>query len=119
MKRIRYTKYVPDPAGEISMEDLLGSLSDYFVQSGFNDSFWYPLPDGEKTLDELKRALEQALLNGEMVDEEMRDRLQQMQMEGELEELIEKLIERMQQEDYIWIDQAHDPANQSSVGGQV
>jgi Ca-activated chloride channel family protein len=106
------------------MEDLLSALSDYFLQSGFNDNFWYELPEGEQTLDELKRALEQALLNGEMFDEEMRDRLQQMQMEGELEELIEKLIERMQQEDYISIDrpfedQPHDPAKQSSVGGQV
>ncbi len=124
MKRIRYSKYVPDPASEMSMEDLLSALSDYFLQSGFNDNFWYELPDGEKTLDELRRALEQALLNGEMFDEEMRDRLQQMQMEGELEELIEKLIERMQQEDYISIDrpfeaQPHDPAKQSGVGGQV
>jgi Ca-activated chloride channel family protein len=119
MKRIRYTKYVPNPAGEMSMEDLLSALSDYFLQSGFNDNFWYELPDGEQTLDELKRALEQALLNGEMFDEEMRDRLQQMQMDGELEELIEKLIERMQQEDYISIDQPHDPSKYSSVGGQV
>jgi Ca-activated chloride channel family protein len=124
MKRIRYSKYVPDPAGEMSMEDLLSALSDYFLQSGFNDNFWYELPEGEQTLDELRRALEQALLNGEMFEEEMRDRLQQMQMEGELEELIEKLIERMQQEDYISIDrpfeaQPHDPAKQSSVGGQM
>jgi len=119
MKRIRYSKYVPDPASEMSMEDLLSALSDYFLQSGFNDNFWYELPEGEQTLDELRRALEQALLNGEMFDEEMRDRLQQMQMEGELEELIEKLIERMQQEDYISVDQPHDPAKQSSVGGQV
>jgi len=119
MKRIRYSKYVPDPAGEMSMEDLLSALSDYFLQSGFNDNFWYQLPEGEQTLDELKRAIEQALLNGEMFDEEMRDRLQQMQMEGELEDLIEKLIERMQQEDYISIGQPHDPEKQSSVGGQV
>ncbi len=119
MKRIRYSKYVPDPVGDMSMEDLLSALSDYFLQSGFNDNFWYELPEGEQTLDELKRALEQALLNGEMFDEEMRDRLQQMQMEGELEELIEKLVERMQQEDYISIDQPHDPSKQSSVGGQV
>ena len=119
MKRIRYSKYVPDPASDMSMEDLLSALSDYFLQSGFNDNFWYEMPEGEQTLDELRRALEQALLNGEMFDEEMRDRLQQMQMEGELEELIEKLIERMQQEDYISIDQAHDPSKQSSVGGQV
>jgi len=119
MKRIRYSKYVPDPASEMSMEDLLSALSDYFLQSGFNDNFWYEMQDGEQTLDELKRALEQALLNGDMFDEEMRDRLQQMQMDGELEELIEKLIERMQQEDYISIDQPHDPSKQSSVGGQV
>ena len=119
MKRIRYSKYVPDPAGEMSMEDLLSALSDYFLQSGFNDNFWYEMQEGEQTLDELKRALEQALLDGEMFDEEMRDRLQQMQMEGELEELIEKLIERMQQEDYISIDRPHDPSRQSSVGGQV
>ncbi|HYW37066.1 MAG TPA: VWA domain-containing protein [Terriglobales bacterium] len=119
MKRIRYSKYVPDPASDMSMEDLLSALSNYFLQSGFNDNFWYELPEGEQTLDELRRALEQALLNGEMFDEEMRDRLQQMQMEGELEELIEKLIERMQQEDYISIDQPHDRAKQSRVGGQV
>src|ERR1700690_843868 len=119
MKRIRYSKYVPDPAGEMSMEDLLGALSDYLLQSGFNDNFWYEMQDGEQTLDELRRALEQALLNGEMFDEEMRDRLQQMAMNGEMEELIEKLIERMQQEDYISIDQPHDPSTQSSVGGQV
>jgi Ca-activated chloride channel homolog len=119
MKRIRYTKYVPDPASEMSMEDLLSALSDYFLQSGFNDNFWYEMPEGEQTLDELKRALEQALLNGEMFDEEMRDRLQQMQMEGKLEELVEKLIERMQEEDYISIDGPHDPSKQSSVGGQV
>jgi len=119
MKRIRYSKYVPDPAGEMSMEDLLSALSDYFLQSGFNDNFWYELPEGEQTLDELKRALEQALLNGEQFDEDMRDRLQQMQMEGELDELIERLIERLQQEDYISIDQPHDPSERSSVGGQV
>ena len=119
MKRIRYSKYVPDPASEMSMEDLLSALSNYFLQSGFNDNFWYELPEGQQTLDELKRALEQALVDGEMFDEEMRDRLLQMQMEGELEELIEKLIERMQQEDYISIDQPHDPARQSSVGGQI
>jgi Ca-activated chloride channel family protein len=119
MKRIRYSKYVHDPAGDMSMEDLLSALSDYFLQSGFNDNFWYELPEGEQTLDDLKRALEQALLDGEMFDEEMRDRLQQMQMEGGLEELIEKLIERLQQEDYISIDQPHDPSKNSSVAGQV
>jgi len=119
LRRIRYSKYVPDPAGEMSLEDLLGALSDYFLRSGFQENMWYELPEGEQTLDALRRAIEQALLNGELFDKEMRDRLDQMQMEGELDELIEKLIERMQQEDYISIDQPHDSAKRSSMGGQV
>jgi Ca-activated chloride channel family protein len=119
MKRIRYSKYVPDPAGEMSMEDLLGALSDYLLQSGFQSDMWYEMPEGEQTLDDLKRAIEQALMYGDAFDDEMRERLQQMAMDGELDELIEKLIERMQQEDYISIDQPPDPARQSSVGGQL
>ena len=119
MKRIRYSKYVPDPAGEMSMEDLLGALSDYLLQSGFQDYMFYQMPEGEQTVDELKRAIEQALLDNNLFDDEMRERIEQMQAEGQLDELIEQLIERMQQEDYISIDQPHDPTRQSSVGGQL
>ena len=118
MKRIRYSKYVPDPAGEMSMEDLLGALSDYLLQSGFQDSMWYEMPEGEQTLDELKRAIEEALLNGEDFDENLRQQIEQMAADGQLDELIQQLIERMQQEDYISIDEPHDPARQPSVGGQ-
>jgi len=119
MKRIRYSKYVPDPAGEMSMEDLLNALSDYMLQSGFQDSMWYEMPEGEQTLDELRRAIENALLNGEMFDENLREQIEQMMADGQLDELIEQLIERMQQEDYISVDEPHDPARRSSVGGQT
>jgi len=119
MKRIRYSKYVPDPANEMSMEDLLNALSDYLLQSGFQNLMYYDLPDGEHTLEDLRRAIEQALLDGDLLDEEMRERLQQMQMEGTLDELIERLIDRMEQEDYISIDQPRDPSQESGVGAQV
>jgi Ca-activated chloride channel family protein len=118
MKRIRYSKYVPDLAGEMSLEDLLSALSDYLLQSGFRDTWYYEMADQEQTLEELRRAIEQALLFGEQFDNEMRERLQQLQMEGSLDELIDKLIERMQQEDYVSIDQPFDPARQSTAGGQ-
>jgi len=120
MKRTRYTKYIPDPAGEMSLEDLLSALSDYFLQSGFHDYFsYYDLNHGEQTLDELKQAVERALLESDLLDEQLRERLEQMQAEGALDELIEQLIERMQQEDYISIDQPHDPAKSSTAAGQV
>ena len=119
MKRIRYSKYVPDPAGEMSMEDLLSALSDYLLQSGFQNYYYDDFGDREQTLDDLRRALEQALMESDLLDEQMREQLQQMMMEGTFDELIEKLIERMEQEDYISIDDPHDPARQSSVGGQT
>ncbi|MFL6436678.1 MAG: vWA domain-containing protein [Terriglobales bacterium] len=120
MKFIKYSKYVADPAGEMSTEDLLNALSDYLLQSGFQDSWYsYEFNDGEQTLDELKQAIQQALEAGELLDESMRERLEQMQAEGQLDELIEKLIERMQQEDYITIDQPFDPTRQSSAPGQT
>jgi len=119
MRRIRYSKYVPDPAGEMSMEDLLGALSDYLLQSGFQNYMYDDLLQSEQTLDDLRRAIEQALLDSDLLDEEMRERLQQMQADGSLDELIEQLIERLEQEDYVSINQPHDPSRQPSVGGQV
>ena len=119
MKRIRYSKYVPDPAGEMSMEDLLSALGDFLLQSGFQNYMYDNFGDGEQTLDDLRQAIEQAMMQGDLLNEEMRERLQQMQMDGTLQELIENLIERMEQEDYISIDQAHDPAQRPSMGAQV
>jgi Ca-activated chloride channel family protein len=119
MKRIRYTKYVPDPAGEMSMEDLLSALSDYLLQSGFQNYMFYDMPEGEQTLDALRQAIEQALMESDRFSDELRERLQQMQMEGKLDELIEKLIERMEQEDFISIDDPPDPSQPSSAGGQI
>jgi Ca-activated chloride channel homolog len=119
MKRVRYSKYVPDPAGEMSMEDLLSALSDYLLQSGFQNYMFYEMPEGDQNLDALRRAIEQALMDSDLFDEEMRERLRQMQMEGKLDELIEKLIERMEQEDFISIEDPPDPSQPSSIGGQM
>jgi Ca-activated chloride channel family protein len=121
MKFVRYTKYVADAAGEMSLEDLLGALSDYLLQSGFQNQYmnFYEMQRGEHTMEDLRRAIEDALARGDLLDDEMQERLQQMRMEGDFEQLIEKLIERMEQEGYISVDAPHDPARSSSVGGQT
>src|SRR5579864_2174209 len=120
MKFTKYSKYVPDPASEMSMEELLSALSDYLLQSGFQNPYmdFYQM-GGEHTLDELRRAIEEALASGQLMDEELQDRINQMQMEGTLEELVEKLIERMQEENYISVTPPTDPGKTSSVGGQT
>jgi Ca-activated chloride channel homolog len=120
MKFIKYSKYVADPAGEMSMEDLLNALSNYLLQSGFQDSwYFYEFNEGEQTLDQLRQAIQQALESGEMLDENMREQLEQMQADGQLDELIEKLIERMEQENYITVDQPFDRSQQANLPGQT
>jgi Ca-activated chloride channel homolog len=102
------------------MEDLLNALSNYLLQSGFQDSwYFYEFNEGEQTLDQLRQAIQQALESGEMLDENMREQLEQMQADGQLDELIEKLIERMEQENYISVDQPFDRSQQSNLPGQT
>ena len=119
MKYTRYSKYIADLADEMSMEDLLNALSDYLLESGFQSEYMYFQQMDEHTLDSLREAIRQALEMGDFLDEAMRERIEQMQMDGTLDEMIEKLINRMQQEDFISVDQPHDPTRQSTTPGQT
>ena len=120
MKFVKYKKYVPEPASEMSLEDLLAALSDQLLQSGFQRQYrdYYDRDSDEQTLEDLRNAIADALLNSDMLDQRMRQQLESMTAE-QFEQLIEQLIDRMQQEDYITIDQPHDPARSSTAGGQV
>jgi len=123
MKRIRYSKYVPDPAGEISMQDLLSSLSDYLLGSGFSafEERWMQfseLPSSEQTMEALKEAIAQALeaMDEDFLDSDMREKLEQMREQGKFEEVLEQIVQRMEQEGYINIDRPMDDRPSTMVG---
>ncbi len=120
MKRIRYSKYVPSLADELSMEDLMEALSDFLLESGFQDPYsrFYQMGD-DRSMEALKEAIRNALLNGDLFDEQMQQKLEQMQSEGRMEELVEQIIERMQQEEYVTVSPPHDPSQPSTTPGQV
>jgi Ca-activated chloride channel homolog len=120
MKFVKYKKYVPDPAGEMSMEDLLAALSDHLLQSGFQRQYmdYYDQNATDQSLDDLRNAIAEALMDSDALDEKLREQIESMSAE-QFEQLIEQLIDRMQQEDYITIDQPHDPSRRSTAGGQV
>ena len=118
MKRIRYSKYTGDLASEIDLEDLLRALSDYLLDSGFYDPFTR-FHDLEHNLDDLREALRRVLQAGDFLDESIRQKLDQMAAEGKLDELIEKLLERMEQENYISSPPQQGPQPASQADGQV
>src|SRR3974390_2827015 len=99
MKRVRYSKFVGDLASEMDMEDMLKALSDFLLDSGFRDPYGR-FQDMDHSLDSLREALRELLESGDFFDEQIRQALDQMASEGKLDELIEKLIQRMEQENY-------------------
>jgi len=100
MKRVRYTKYTGDLASEMSLEDLLQALSDYLLDSGFQNPFLH-FQELDHTLDDLREALRRALESGDFLDEKMQEALDALAEEGEIDELIEKLLNRLEQEHFI------------------
>ncbi len=117
-KRVRYTKYRGDLASEIDLESLLQALSDYFLDSGYHDPYMR-FENLDRTLDDLREALRRALESGELFDANMREQLEQLKAQGRMDELIDKLVERLEQADYISSSgQWQDPARSAQAGGQ-
>jgi Ca-activated chloride channel homolog len=121
MKRVRYSKYVPDLAAELSLDDLMDALADFLLESGFENELgpYYRPANGSDELDALREAIRNALLNSGSFDEEMREQLRQLQSEGHMDELIDEVMERMEREGYVTISPPHDPTRMASTGGSV
>jgi Ca-activated chloride channel family protein len=117
MKRVRYTKYNGDLASEMEMDDLLKALSDYLLDSGYRDPFTR-FSDLDQTMNDLKEALRRALEAGDMFDENIQQKIDQMSADGKLDELIEKLMDRMEQENYLNMPPPQDPSRNSPGQGQ-
>jgi Ca-activated chloride channel family protein len=118
MKSVHYTKYKGDLASEIDLEDLLQALSDYLLDSGFYDPY-SSFPNLDQTLDDLREAIRRALENSNSFDESMRQKVKELAAQGKLDELIDKLIERMEQENYLSFQGNPNPAPESQGTGQV
>src|SRR6185369_5751129 len=120
MKRIRFSKYVADLADEISLEDLMDAMSDYLLQSGFEDPYSRMFGDGDdQSMDALREAIREALLNGDLFDEETQQRIDEMQADGSIEQLIDQIIERLQDENMVTISPPHDPTKPSTAAGSI
>ena len=107
MKSVRYSRYTGDDFG-ISAEDLLQALSDFFLQSGFDNPYMQFSEWNQNTLEDLKRAIEQALERGEFFDQEraeqIRQRLETMSQQ-ELDQLLNRLVQKLVDEGYIDTEQ--------------
>ena len=103
MKSVRYSKYTGDDFG-LSAEDLMKALADFFLESGFQNPYMQFSEMNQHSLEDLKRALEQALQRGDLFDqdraEQIRQQLENM-TEEQLDQLLNRLVQKMVEEGYI------------------
>src|SRR5580658_5547260 len=110
MKAVRYSKYTGEDLG-IDAEDLLKALADFLLGSGFNNPYMPFTEMNEHTLEELKNAIQRALEQGNMFDneamQEMMERLQNMSSE-QMDQLLDRLVQKMVDEGHITVEEASD-----------
>jgi Ca-activated chloride channel homolog len=117
MKWINYSRFTDDDFG-LSSEDLLKALSDFFLESGFQNQYMGFSEWNQHTLEDLKNALQRALEQGEMFDPEQAQRIQRAlgnMTPEQIDELMNRLVQKLADDGYINTDQPQ--ANESGPGG--
>jgi Ca-activated chloride channel family protein len=118
MKWIRYSRYTGDDFG-LSAEDLLKALSDFFLQSGFQNQYMGFSEWNQQTLEDLKNALQRALEQGEAFDPDQAQRIQQAlenMTPEQMDEMLSRLVQKLADEGYINTEQPQQ-ANESGQAG--
>jgi len=122
MKFTRYSKFKGLDISSLNLGDLMESLSDSLLDSGYDDDYYWtrqrqPL---DTSLDALRRALLQALMDQGLLDQRQ---IQEMLTDNEgkfkgslLEEMLNQLIERLVEEGYLKLSE--EPPDQRGQPGQ-
>ena len=122
MKFVRYSRYRGEAADTVDLNELMSRLSDFLLQSGFDSQFYsFQEADAERSMDALRQAILRALQEGDLLPPELTEEMLQnpdLQQNKELRELIDKLIERLAEENYISPQppQVTPPPEQSALG---
>ena len=81
MKYTRYSRYAPDAAEDIDLQELMNRLSDFFLQSGFESQYGFYELDTERSreqhLDQLREAILRALQEGDLIPPDMIEQMMQ------------------------------------------
>jgi len=127
--RYRYSKFTGEDLDGLDLEELLSKLSDLLLGSGFDSPYGSPYDDDEAghSWQSLHDAIMEALLNGGLLSEETLERLlgenwrDAEDAEQRLDDLIQKIIEKLQAQGYLTgppnIDRERQQREAGSGGG--
>jgi Ca-activated chloride channel family protein len=107
MSVIRYHRYIGELWEDLDLEELVGELSDFFLQSGFG---FEPGEWDDNDLQALHDAILEALMRRGLLSDED---LQKLMSDAEsMEQFLQKVVERLMREGYLRMSEAqpfHDP----------
>jgi len=122
-----YTKFNPQLADAVDLQSLLDQLADFLLQSGFaggNQGHWNEPgeEEGDRSLDALKQAILQALIESGQITPEMLKALRgdgDEVSEEKLAELLDGLVQRLVEDGLLTVNQtAKVPAGHQPVTGK-
>jgi Ca-activated chloride channel homolog len=122
MKFIRYSKFKGFDVFGLNLGDLMQSLSEMMLDSGYNDDYWWTRQRNQPddSLDALRQALLKALLEQEILHPQDVEKMladNDGKFKGSLlEELINKLIERLVEEGYLDLKEVPQEQRQQQMG---
>jgi Ca-activated chloride channel family protein len=111
---VRYHRYIGELWEDLDLEDLVGELSDFLLQSGFG---YEPGDWDQDDLQALHDAILEALLRRGLLSEEDLEKL--MGDADALQQFLQKVVERMVREGYLKTSEGqpfHDPTEGGGVG---
>jgi Ca-activated chloride channel family protein len=114
--KYRYSKFTGEDLDELDLEELLSRLSDLLLSSGFESPYGVPYDDESPghSMQSLHDAILEALLNGGLLSDETLEKLlgkdwqHADDAEERLDELIRRIIERLQHQGYLAAEQTTD-----------
>ncbi len=121
MRYTTYTKYLPELADTINLQGLLDQLADFLLQSGFAGGpyahpFWGEFgDDADRSLDALRQAILQALMDsGQLTPEMLKvlrgestgDPARDADLQRQLAELLDKIVQKLIDEGYLNVQEA-------------
>ncbi len=120
MRYTTYGKYIQQLADEVNLQGLLDQLSDFLLQSGFagggSHNMWGDeYPEGERSMEGLKQAILQALMDsGQLTPEMLKvlrgdstgDAQRDEEIKQKIAEMLDQIVQRLIDEGYLNVQQA-------------
>jgi Ca-activated chloride channel homolog len=104
----KYSKWNGVDWESLSLEDLMDRLSEFLLDSGFDDPYFMYRNEQDRSLESLREAMMRALLeDGLLTEDELEqfyDEQGNLKMDA-MNELLDRLLERLVEEGYIKFDQ--------------